>query len=167
MKFFSIFWMSLLILGCGFKPHAKPGSEMTYNGEYYVLDNSTDDSLRGVLLKTCDNLKCNLVKDNLYLNHKGFFLVAEISANEEIWIIKDTRNIMFLTILQKKKSKFNAETLKVLENLKNMGFEFNLVESKHWICSDESDGSNNCKRDVVNYENLNYIEFVKSNLSEK
>lgn len=166
MKIILIFLMTFLMLGCGFKPHATPGSEMTYNGEYYVSDNRTDENLRTVLLKTCDNLKCNLVKDNLPLNHGGFFLVAEISSNEEVWIIKDTRNIIFFSILQKKKSKFNAETLNVLENLKNMGFEFNLVESKHWVCTNESAESNNCKRNIVNYENLNYIEFVKSNLSE-
>lgn len=154
----------MLLFGCGFKPHAVPGSEINYNGEYYILDNRTDDELRTTLLKTCDNLRCSLIKNNPSSGFGGFFLVAEISTNEEVWIIKDTRNIIFFTILQKKKSTFNVSTLNVLENLKKMGFEFKLVESKHWTCKDVN--MNNCKRSVVNYEHLDYIDFVKSNLSE-
>lgn len=166
MKLCTIFVIALLLIGCGFKPHAAPGSEMTYNGEYYVLDNRTDSDLRIALLNTCDNLRCNLIKDNPSSSAGGFFLVAEISENEEIWLIKDTRNIIFFTIIQKKKSKFNTETLNILENLKTLGFEFKLVESKHWLCNSKERGSNDCKRNIVNYDNLDYIEFVKSNLDK-
>jgi len=155
----------ILLVGC--EPKSFPGSEMTYNGEYYVNDNRTDKDLRNKLLKTCDNIKCNLIKDNVYSENNGFFLVAEINKNEEIWLIKDNRNIIFFTIIQKKKSKFNTETLSVLEKLKKMGFEFKLIHLEEWTCNGEELSFEKCTRKDTEYNNLDYIEFVKSNLSEK
>lgn len=164
MKIVIMCLLVILLVGCSAK--SSPGSEMTYNGVYYVNDNRTDKDLRNELLKTCDNIKCNLIRDNFYPEISGFFFVAEINKNEEIWLIKDNRNIIFFTILQKKKSKFNVETLNVLERLKKMGFEFKLIHLEEWICNGEKLTFEDCTRKDTEYDNLDYIDFVKSNLKE-
>lgn len=156
-------------MGCDFKPYATPGSEMTYNGVYLATKNLSDDEeMKKLFLKSCDGINCKVINNRVFMNdQKGFFLFIKVSKNEEIWLIKDLNEKVFLTILQNKKGVFDRKTLQVLNNLKKIGFEFNLVHLEEWICNGENLSFENCTRKDTEYDNLNYIEFVKSNLSKK
>lgn len=88
-----------------------------------------------------------------------------IDKNEKIWLSKDLNEKVFLTILQKKKSSFSIETLAVLENLKKRGFEFKLIHLEEWVCNGKELSFEKCERKDTEYDNLDYINFVKSNLS--
>lgn len=167
MKFYITFLICLLCVGCEFKPYAAPGSEMTYNGVYLTEKKSlSDKKIKEILMKSCNKIKCKVINNRFLMDDgDGFFLIIVVDKNEEIWLTKDTRNVIFFTIIQKSKSKFNDKTLSVLENLKDMGFEFKLIHLEEWVCNGEKLTFENCTRKETKYNNLDYIEFVKSNLA--
>ena len=169
MKFWITFLTCLLCVGCGFKPSDAPGSEMTYNGVYLTDKNSlSDQKIKEIFVKACDGIQCRVINNRFLMDDQdGFFLIIVVDKNEEIWLSKDLNEKIFLTILQDRKNGFNGITLSVMENLKKMGFEFKLVHLEEWVCNGRKLEFENCTRKDTEYNNLDFIEFVKSNLSEK
>lgn len=165
MKKFMILFFLVLTSSCSYQN--TPRSEVLYNGDHNIEKKLTDEEYREIFFKTCYEIKCEIFQDNPEVSLGGFFFVIKITSNEEVWIQKDTRQTIFLTISQRNKSKFDNRTLSVLEKLKNMGFGFGLMETKEWVCNGKRLTFENCKRKDTEYDNLDFINFVRSNLSEK
>lgn len=167
MKKRLILILSLFVLSaCEYKD--SPFAEMTYNGVYEKSVDIKDKDIQSRLLKICDNLSCRVLSNRLYDKPGGgFMLIIKVNKNEEITFVKDSRDIVFFMITQRKREKFEKITLDILKKSKNIGFEFKLTNLEEWVCHGNHLSYENCTRKDTKYNNLDYIEFVKSNLSKK
>lgn len=164
MKNFIIVFCIFIFSGCGYKDY--PFSETTYNGVYNI-DKGDAEDIKGKFFEVCKILQCRIF-DNSSRNKgdSGFMMIVKVNKNEELTLFKDTRDIVFFMITQKKKGKFNPFTLDVLKEFKKNGVEFKLIHLEEWICNGEELSYENCTRKETEYNNLDYIEFVKSNLDK-
>lgn len=166
MKNFIIIVFCLFVFsGCGYKDY--PFSEMTYNGVYNIDKGDVKD-IKNKFFEICKILKCRIFENSLDNNDGSeFMMIVKVNKNEELTLFKDSRDIVFFMITQKKKDFFDPFTLNVLNEFKKNNVEFKLVHLEEWVCSGKELSFETCKRKETEYNNLDFIKFVKSNLSEK